>query len=53
MAAAEGVAAAGEENDENKDNPEAAIAITVIEAHIYYLSPRYKSFFAAVKSCAV
>lgn len=46
-------AAACEENDKNKDYPEAAIAVTIIEAHIYYLSPRYKSFFAAVKSCAV
>ena len=30
--------AAGEENNENVDYPKAAVAITVIKAHIIYLS---------------
>ena len=29
---------AGEENDENENYPKAAVAITIIEAHIIYLS---------------
>lgn len=32
--------AAAKENDENKNYPEAAIAVTIIEAHLNNLSPR-------------
>ena len=34
--------AAGKENDENEDYPEAAIAVTIIEAHNNDLSPHLR-----------
>ena len=42
VCSASAVAAAGEENDEDENYPEAAVAVTIIEAHIYYLSPHLK-----------
>ena len=38
VASVASASAAGEENNENEDYPKAAVAITVIEAHIIYLS---------------
>ena len=46
-------ASASEEDDKNENYPEAAIAVTIIEAHNYDLSPHMGFFFQNLSLCAV